>query len=350
MLTAVERQVACRIAGAFLLLVARVVFLVDHDQAQLRDRGQHRHARAQHDAGPAAVCGQPAFEALRRCERAVHGHHGLLSKALPHPGFELGREVDLGHHDQGLRLRIGLQRLLHGAQVHLGLAAAGVAKQEEGAGVTVDLLQSLGLLGRRLGPLAEGHRLGCGQFFQAPRQPRVVEVAQLRGQCAERHLAQAALVILGGKRHQLAPVRIERREPVKTGRHFPRRCGFQSRIGGVHAPDHAQHFTLAQGHPHELARLQGQRAAVAQQIAHATVGGGLHSHFDPMGRGSVHGALRRVSRLINFLEIDDKSLIFQCFVRCSDFLWITLLKTRGDARQTLENQAFRHNAHLLSRN
>jgi hypothetical protein len=100
----------------------------------------------------------------------------------------------------------------------------------------------------------------------------------------------------------------------------------------------------------ELARLQGQRAAVAQQIAHATVGGGLHSHFDPMGRGSVHGALRRVSRLINFLEIDDKSLIFQCFVRCSDFLWITLLKTRGDARQTLENQAFRHNAHLLSRN
>ncbi len=132
-LAAPYRQVARRVARAFLLLVARVVLLVDHDQPQRRHRREHRHARAQHDARRAAVRRQPAGQALRIRHAAVQRDHGAAAEARLEARFELRREVDLRHHHQRLRGRLARQQRRHGLQIDLGLAAAGAAEQQEGA-------------------------------------------------------------------------------------------------------------------------------------------------------------------------------------------------------------------------
>ena len=49
-LAPVHRQIARRITRPFLALVAGVVFLVHHNQPQVRQAGKHRHAGAQHNA------------------------------------------------------------------------------------------------------------------------------------------------------------------------------------------------------------------------------------------------------------------------------------------------------------
>jgi len=60
-----HRQVARRIAKAtFVLLEGRVVLLVDHDQPELRHRGEHHRARAEHDARAAAEGVAPGEQAL----------------------------------------------------------------------------------------------------------------------------------------------------------------------------------------------------------------------------------------------------------------------------------------------
>jgi hypothetical protein len=87
------------------------VLLIDHDELEPRQAGKHRHARAQHDARAAAVRGQPAFEALRVGHAAVQRHHGARAKARRKAAdkalFQLGREVDLGHHHQRLGGGVG---------------------------------------------------------------------------------------------------------------------------------------------------------------------------------------------------------------------------------------------------
>ena len=54
-----HREIARRIAKPFLLLVGGIVLLVDDDQAESRQRGEHRRTRADHDARLAAVRGAP---------------------------------------------------------------------------------------------------------------------------------------------------------------------------------------------------------------------------------------------------------------------------------------------------
>ena len=93
--------------------------------------------------------GQPAFQALGRGQPAVQRHH-LARAQLGKAGFkarlQLRREVDLGHHHQHLGAGVVGQHLGSRAQVHLGFAAAGGAKQQRGAGVQRKLAQRLGLL------------------------------------------------------------------------------------------------------------------------------------------------------------------------------------------------------------
>ena len=137
----VHRQVSRRIAGALLLFVAGVVFFVDHDQFQVRHGRKNGHARTQHDAGVTCMGGQPALQALGGRHAAVHGHHGFAAKARSHPLLELGREVDLRHHEQRLGLWVGGQHALDGLQINLGFAAAGAAKQQEGPGAAGHLRQ-----------------------------------------------------------------------------------------------------------------------------------------------------------------------------------------------------------------
>ena len=193
----VYRQVARRIACPLLAFVTRVVLLINHDQLQAGHRGKNRHARAQHNARRPAVGRQPAVQPLRRCHAAVHGHQGLLAepgrKAGTKAGFELGREVDLGHHHQRLRLRRAGQQPLHQLQVDLGFTAAGGAKQQARFAVLLKLCEHLRLFG------CQGHRLEVGGRWRrrrvgqglalepAPDLHRT-ELAQLRGQRRQYHL------------------------------------------------------------------------------------------------------------------------------------------------------------------
>ena len=132
---AVDGQIAGRIARTLLLLVAHVVLFIDDDDFQTRYGGKNRHARAQDHFGFAKVGGKPTAQPLRWGEAAVQTHNAVLApkghKALLHPSLELRREVDLGHHDEGLCTRVALKEGLDGPQVDLGFTAAGAAKQQK---------------------------------------------------------------------------------------------------------------------------------------------------------------------------------------------------------------------------
>ncbi|MCY1284188.1 hypothetical protein D9M70_330820 [compost metagenome] len=107
------------------------MLLVDHDQRQRRQRCHHGHARAQHDAGLAAVSGQPLQAALLVGQAAVQHRQRQVREARGDAHLQLRRQVDFGNQHQHLGVRVALQQGLHGVQVDLGLAAAGDAVQQE---------------------------------------------------------------------------------------------------------------------------------------------------------------------------------------------------------------------------
>ena len=86
---------------------------------------------------------QPTLKPLGGRHAAVHGHQGLLAVAGGKPGpktrLQLGREVDLGHHDQRLRIWRLREQTLDALQVDLGFATAGGAKQQAGPGFGIKL-------------------------------------------------------------------------------------------------------------------------------------------------------------------------------------------------------------------
>ena len=131
-------------------LVAWVVLFVDDDQFELRDRRQHRHAGAQHNARRAAVGCQPGIQALRWRHATVHGNHRLvtiqLTKTRLKTRFQLGCQVDLGHHHQ--HLRVGGARQQLGSAVHedFGFATAGGTKQQKRPWILMKLTYSPFLL------------------------------------------------------------------------------------------------------------------------------------------------------------------------------------------------------------
>ena len=124
-------------------------------------------------------------------------------------------------------------------------------------------------------------------FFglQAPQQLRVAEFAQRWGQRGGGNLAQAALVVAGGKRHQLAPRRGQGGQGIEhlgqRAQHHPRR---QVGVGGRHRlPHHPQQLALPQGHAHQGAGGQRVPMGVAEQTAHIAVQRGLHRNVDNKG-------------------------------------------------------------------
>ena len=79
--------------------------------------------------------------------QADHGLRPPLGRKAPYKArFKLRRQIDFGHHHQGLRLGLACQELFHGLQIHLGLAAAGGAKKQKWPAVRFYLRQGLRLL------------------------------------------------------------------------------------------------------------------------------------------------------------------------------------------------------------
>ena len=128
-LRAQDREIARRVAKAALLLLERgVVFLVDDHDAEIRDRREHRRARAEHDARLARQALAPGRQPLGVGQRGVQQRqrHG---EALAEARHQLRRETDLRHQHQ--RALSAPQRVLDRVQIDLGLAAAGDAVEQE---------------------------------------------------------------------------------------------------------------------------------------------------------------------------------------------------------------------------
>ena len=101
-----DGHVACRVAQTLLLLVGRVVFLVDDDGAQARERGQNGQARAQDDACPAAGGRQPVTGPCGVGHLAVQDGNGLAGKAALQLHLQGGRQSDFRHHQEHLNIRL----------------------------------------------------------------------------------------------------------------------------------------------------------------------------------------------------------------------------------------------------
>ncbi len=113
------------------------MLLVDHDEAEVRDRGEDRRAGPDDDRALPVPDLPPRVVALPGRQGTVeHGHP--VAEVGPEPTHGLGREGDLRDEDQGpppLAERPG-----HEADVDEGLAASGHAVEEvdpEGAAVDV---------------------------------------------------------------------------------------------------------------------------------------------------------------------------------------------------------------------
>jgi hypothetical protein len=120
-----QRDVAAVVAHALVLLERAVVLLVDHDDAEVVHRREHRRARAHRDARDAALEPGPLAEPLALGQPRVQDRH-LVAEAGAEPRRELRRQRDLRHQHDGA-LAPGSQRADR-VEVHLGLARAGDAQ------------------------------------------------------------------------------------------------------------------------------------------------------------------------------------------------------------------------------
>ena len=203
------------------------MFLIDNDEFEFGHGGQHSQTRAQNDACCAQMRCQPTVKTLRRCHGAVHGDDGGLAqmgKALAHPCFQLGREVDLGHQQQDLGLGGVFQHLGGAAQIHLSFAAAGVAMQQKRAGVLSQFSQHLGLF-RSEGRLRSLFCADVRQGFETRELALKLQrrhVAQGRRQAGHGKFTGAALVIVGSKVNQFQPMGRQRGDAMQN-----RMDGFQ---------------------------------------------------------------------------------------------------------------------------
>ena len=290
------------------------MLLVDDDQAEPGQRREDRHPRAEHQVGRAEQRGQPVAQPLGRREAAVqrddaprHGAAG--AEAGSDARLELRRQVDLGHQQQ--HLPAGVERGLGGAQVDLGLAAAGDAVQQRDAarrafaerGQRGERRRLLGA--RRRARRCRAGRCGCRHRrvalphrLDAPAQHALVERAQRRRQHGQRHLADRALVVTRAKLDQIEPGRRQRRQGTE---HLAYR--FEVGVGetgcfalGRSAPHHAEHVAPAQRHADQRSGREGRLGEVGQRLRQAAVLRHLdgHEHRD----GGVHRAARRSPRLV----------------------------------------------------
>jgi hypothetical protein len=235
------------------------VLLVDDNEPQLRQRGQHRQPGAQHDAGVSQVGGEPVEHPFALGQPAVQRRHHQPRKAGADIVFQLRRQVDFRDQDQHLRLRLAREDLRSGLQVDLGLAAASHAIQQHG--------READGVGHRIGRLAlrrVQRRHPCRRrirrrpvlrdLLQRPVQRHRVFGAQIPGHARHRHFAQGPLVVVGREAAQRNPVPGQRRE---LGTHRQRRLQFFRRqvAGGGDIHNQAGDLPPAERHHRKLADL-----------------------------------------------------------------------------------------------
>ena len=117
-----QRQVAAVVGDALVLFEAGVVLLVDHDQAERRQRQEQRRARPDHDRLATLGDTPPGAPARRRAELGMPERRGA-AEALGEALEELRGQRDLGQEDQ--HLAAALEGARHRLEIDLGLAGTG---------------------------------------------------------------------------------------------------------------------------------------------------------------------------------------------------------------------------------
>ena len=120
-LGAQHREIARRIAKPLLLLVRGIVFLIDDDEREIRQRGEYGRASADHDAGLAVVGHPPGVASLGSRESRVQYCESAVKAPLKSID-ELRSQRDFRHQHE--RLAAAGDCSLDRAQIDLGLAAA----------------------------------------------------------------------------------------------------------------------------------------------------------------------------------------------------------------------------------
>ena len=354
---ACDRDLAAVVGDAVLLLEARVVLLVDHDQAERRQRQEDRRAGADHDALAAFGDAPPGAPPRRRAElgmpqrrRPAEAHGETLE--------QLRGQRDLGQEDQ--RLAAGREHRCDRLEVDLGLAGARQPLEQGDAVAPADRraeharrvglgrgqlsrpevgnerrLLRLGQRRRRQEP-GLGHRLDdaradarrarerCRAARQAVRQ-RCQDLAPRRGQARGlagvrrreqtllrrrrlergRH-AQHELQDIAERRHrgrrdvvdQAAERGRQRGGAETTADRLELRRG--RRRGGARVPHHPDHLARPERHLDDVARRQLQRRG--QGVVERRVERQRHQHRHGRGgagRAVVHFALRERERSLH---------------------------------------------------
>ena len=133
--TAEFRDVAGMIFRRLIGFEGALVLLVDDDQSYMVKRGEDGGTRADDDARRSFGDALPGVDALPRRKPGVDEGDAAVGKARGEAADGLRGERDLGHqHEDGLAVG---KHLLHEFQNDVGLAAAGDAVQQRGAGFIV---------------------------------------------------------------------------------------------------------------------------------------------------------------------------------------------------------------------
>ena len=203
-----DRQVARRVARAFLLLVRGVVLLVDDDQAEPRQRREHRQPGAEHDVGRAACAppasGAGAAPASGRCAGRPPRRPGKRSAKR---ATSCGVRLISGTSTSAWRPRASAPA--GGAQVDLGLAAAGGAVQ-----------QHRPRLGRRhrLGDALAGLGLGRRQRRRLQSAAPAPRLRRAAGACSRRRRRLAIAASSSRRSSAAAPTARSRRGRAGSSR------------------------------------------------------------------------------------------------------------------------------------
>ena len=111
------------------------MLLVDNDESEILQRGEHGRAGADDDGTPSFPCRAPRVVALAYRHPAVHHGHPLL-EMMPEPADDLRGEGDLRHEDDGVLS--ARERVADRLDVDLRLPAAGDTVEEESEGRMAD--------------------------------------------------------------------------------------------------------------------------------------------------------------------------------------------------------------------
>src|SRR5690348_9532685 len=207
---AIDRDIACVVTHAVLLLERYVVLFVDHDQAESRHRGEDCEPRSDDEVRLSPRRGKPVLQPLPVGEPAVQGRASRAREGGRDALLELRSQADFG--DEYQRLSPGGDDPLGRREVDLGLAAAGHALEERRREPI-----SLGEQGLERGPLVCIERsrtrltVASGGVFRR----RVARPAPSRGQWGQHlreALAERLLVVVGHEPCECAQVRREGRQ------------------------------------------------------------------------------------------------------------------------------------------